>query len=311
MKKNWRPGAVLNTVLVITLAVASIAGAALWLGNRETAPATTAEREQAYQRAVAWVRNHEAEILTEHNTALWWFIQATAERTGDAYLMALMGRHEALAAKEGITRLPWWRMMHPQADVTLNVVPLEPLEPYQRFLYHGVTCQPVALDRGDTRAFLDKGACRPAATQVLLKDPACTTHQLMGVMLMNRVGCSPAGELSALQTDLIKDIEQQMHWDVVVKDAYFQRLMMLMWMGKPEQLKAIWLKRVLMAQQADGGWVGGRQFPELPSWAQPWLIRSKLAAWWPSRFHAGGGSDFHATAQGLFITALATPEHRK
>lgn len=310
MEKSGR-SRVVNAMLVIILALLSIAGTALWLGNRETAAPPLAEREQAYQRAVAWVRNHESEILKEHNSALWWFIQTTAERTGDVYLMGLMRRYEAVATHEGLVRLPWWRMMQPKADVLLNVVPLEPLEPYQRFLYHGVTCQPVALEEGDTHAFLDKRACRPAATQVLLKDPACTTHQLIGVMLLDRMACSSTSDLSALQTDLLDDIEWQMHWDVVVKDAYFQRVMMLMWQGKPEQFRAVWLKRVLLAQQADGGWVGGRQFPELPSWMQPWLIRSKLAAWWPSRFHAGGGSDFHATAQGLLITALAITDQHK
>ena len=163
------------------------------------------------------------------------------------------------------------------------------------------------LSTGDTRAFLDERACRPALTQ---NDPACTTHQLIGVMLMAREACAPAAQLSPLQVNLLGDIEQQMQWDIVVKDAYLQRMVMLMWQGKPEQIKAVWLRRVLMAQQPDGGWIGGRQLPELPRRLQPWQIRSQLAAWWPSRFQAHTGSDFHATAQGLFITAMALSEHR-
>jgi hypothetical protein len=100
--------------------------------------------------------------------------------------------------------------------------------------------------------------------------------------------------------------------DVVVKDAYFQRVLLLLWRGGPDQVKPVWLQRVVLAQQADGGWVGGRQFPEWPSWAQPWVIRSKLALWWPSHFNAVSSADFHASAQGLLIAALAiTPASAK
>jgi hypothetical protein len=108
-----------------------------------------------------------------------------------------------------------------------------------------------------------------------------------------------------LKKDLLADIRQQMGVDVVVKDVYLQRVMMLMWYGDPASVKPIWLRRVLMAQQADGGWIGGRQMPELPEKLQPWFIRSQLAQWWPTRFTSASTSDFHASAQGLLITALA------
>ena len=128
---------------------------------------------------------------------------------------------------------------------------------------------------------------------------------------MDRAACTTPSVPASLKSELLRDIEQQMGWDVIVKDAYLQRLMMLMWRGQPDQVKAIWLRRVLSAQQSDGGWMGARQIPELPAWAQPSAFRTQLAAWWPSRFQAGAGSDFHATAQGLLITALAITEPGK
>jgi hypothetical protein len=221
-----------------------------------------------------------------------------------------MARYRAFAAEQGVTRLPWWYMVDPKATTQHGLVQLDTLEPYQRFLYHAVTCEPQALEQGDTRAFLAPGACRPMLTQVILKDPVCTTHQLAGVMMLERMACTPKDALPGLANTLLQDIEQQMGWDVVLKDAYLQRVMMLMWQGRPGRLKPVWLHRVYQAQQPDGGWAGGRQLPELPQWAQPWMLRAQLARWWPSRFHAGAGSDFHASAQGLLIAALALQELR-
>lgn len=309
MKNRWLRRSV-SAVLFVGLIAVSLAAVALWLGNRDVPPTTEAQREQAFRRAVSWMRAHETELLRDSNMALWWFVQTAAERTNNPDLRALLLRHRAVATQDGINRLPWWHMMDPNADTLRHIVPLDALEPYQRFLYHAVTCEPVALAEGDTRAFLAPALCRPMLTQVILDDPACTTHQLAGVMLMARMACAPQHTLPPLARALLQDIEHQMQWDVVVKDAYFQRVMMLMWQGRPEQLKAVWLHRVYQAQQPDGGWAGGRQFPELPQWVQPWALRAHLAKWWPSRFHVNAGTDFHASAQGLLITALALQERR-
>lgn len=309
MKNRWLRRSV-GAVLFIGLTAVSLAALALWLGNRELPPPTEAERQQAFRRAVSWVRINEAQLLREHNMPLWWFVQTAAERSQDPDLVALMARYRAVAVQEGVTRLPWWRMVDPKADTRQGLVPVDTLEPYQRFLYHALTCEPQALPQGDTRAFLAPGICRPMLTQVILNDPVCSTHQLAGVMLLERVACTRKDAPPALAHTLLHDIEQQMTWDVVLKDAYLQRVMMLMWQGQPGQLKPVWLHRVYQAQQPDGGWAGGRQFPELPQWAQPWVLRARLATWWPSRFHAGAGSDFHASAQGLLISALALPAPR-
>ena len=308
--KKWARQLAKAAVGLALLASALIA-TAFWAGNRELAPATMAERQQSYQRALSWVRVHEADLLKDSNVALWSFIQKAAERTGDDYLKALMAKYMEAFKKSDSATSPWRRMVDPTAEVTFNADDLQILAPYQRFFYHALTCRPVALDDGDTSVFLKNGVCHPAFTQVWLKDPACTTHHLVGVMLLQSVGCVSRSELLTLENDLLADIQQQMRWDVVVKDAYLQRLMLLMWYGKSEQVKPVWLKRVLQAQQPDGGWVGGRQFPELPEWAQPWLMRSKLAVWWPSHFNSVNASDFHATAQGLLIAALALTENQK
>ncbi len=309
--KKWTVR-VAKTMLVLIVVLASLGALAVWHGNRDVTPVSMVDRQQSFQRAVSWMRAHEAQILKENNVALWWFVQTAAERTGDEFLRDLVLRYLAAASADEMTVGPWKRMLLPKAEVVLDIASTRWMEPYQRFFYHALTCQPVVLDASDSNVFLQSNACHPQPTQVWLKDPVCTTHQLVGVMLLQRVGCARPDELATLESDLLADIHQQMQLDVVVKDAYLQRVLLLLWRGGPDQVKPVWLQRVVLAQQADGGWVGGRQFPEWPSWAQPWVIRSKLALWWPSHFNAVSSADFHASAQGLLIAALAiTPASAK
>lgn len=300
-------GGVAKTMLALIAVLTSLGAWAVWHGNRDVAPASMMDRQQSFQRAVSWMRANEVQVIKEDNVALWWFVQTAAERTGDEFLRGLVSRYLAAVSTGEGPADPWRRMLLPKTEVVLDMASVRSMEPYQKFFYHALTCQTFSLDEGqdDTNSFLEKDRCHPQPTRVWLADPVCTTHQLVGVMLLQRVGCNPEGHFPELEADLLKDIHRQMQLDVVVKDAYLQRVLMLSWRGGPDQVKPVWLRRVFLAQQADGGWVGGRQFPELPHWIQPWVIRSKLAAWWPTRFFARNTSDFHASAQGLLIAALA------
>jgi hypothetical protein len=305
-KKTWvaRTAKALLFAMMLTSVLATLA--IWWFGHRDVAPVTTAQQQQSFQRAVGWMRTHEADILKEPNAALWGMVQAAAERSSDPYLLDLVRRSVAIAYPDANAALPWKRMVYPNAEVTLNLAPTANLDPYQRFYYHAVTCLPVPLDDGDTTQFLLHNECSPQITKVWLGDQVCTTHQLVGVKLFQRVGCSTQADLKALESDLLADIDQQMRLDVLVKDAYVQRVLMLLWVGGPDHVKPIWMQRVLMAQQADGGWMGRRQMPEFPNLKLPVALRTTLHRQWPSRFPAtADDTDFHATAQGLLISALA------
>jgi hypothetical protein len=287
-----------KTALLAAALLGSLTAAATWYWNRDVAPPTLAEEQQSYQRAVGWLRANEAHVLKDGNSALWWMVQTAAERTGDDYLKGLVRQSMAIAYGDDGPTVPWKRIVDPDAEVALNLVALQPLEPYQRFFYHAVTCQAVDLDDGsDTSRFLQGDVCRPLATRVYATDAVCTTHQLIGVRLFQRVGCATPVDLNKLQSELLADIDQQMRWDVLFKDAYLQRVLMLQWFGTPGQVKPVWMRRVLGAQQADGGWVGQRHVPEMSAGLQLWGLRGRPAP-----------TNFHATAQGLLIAALAITE---
>jgi hypothetical protein len=284
---------------------------AWWLGNRDAAPVSRADQQQSYQRAVGWIKANEAWVRAEPNAALLWMLQEAGEKMGDRYLLDLV--REVTASNYGGTSagVPWQRMIYPKAEAILNLVQTEPLLPYQRFFYHAVSCQPLELKQGDTNRFLQENMCRPQVWRVLAMEPACTTHQLIGVRLFRRTACPVAWDTSALEAELLSDIESQLRFDVVVKDAYLQRVLMMVWTGHAERVQAIWMRRVLAVQGADGGWQGKRQFPELTAQLAKWGIQSRLAAWWPGWLRdPTGASDFHATAQGLLIAAISLSQSK-
>ena len=88
--------------------------------------------------------------------------------------------------------------------------------------------------------------------------------------------------------------------DFWAEDAYLQKVMTLLESGRRKDIKPIWVRRILEAQRADGGWDGVDIVARLPG--------SRVLAWeggrlypWPRRLPQ---TNLHATAQGLYILAL-------
>lgn len=276
-------------------------------GNRDIEPPSLTVRQQSFDRAIEWFKTHEGTVFSQGNAALWWMVQTAADRTGNAYLNNLVRRSTLHFYGEADQAAPWRRMVYPDEPSGLQGVNVNELDGYQRFFLHAVTCQPVSLPSGDTTQYLKQNMCRPQWSQVWINDPVCSTHQLMGLRLIERARCQASPHEPQLKAELLTDIHQQMRWDVVMKDAYIQRVLMLYWAGSPDLVKPVWLNRVFAAQQLDGGWNGAKQIPELPAWGQPGAFKTRLAAWFPwlASQKTYPMSDFHATAQGLLLAALS------
>ncbi|MGC4062108.1 MAG: hypothetical protein QM749_15180 [Aquabacterium sp.] len=299
-----------RVALALVLLLALAWGAAIWQANRDVEPVSQAEREASFQRAVGWFKANEPGILQEGNSALWWMVQVAAQRTQDPYLLSLV--QEALNRQypADASASPWKRMMAPTADFTPpDPARVEQLEDYQRFFLHGLTCQPQPLGHGDTSRMLSENICRPLLFKVWPNDPVCSTHHAMGLALVKRAGCAVPPEFDALNQQVLDDIAFQTRYDILMRDAYIQHVLMLMWQRGPDAVKPVWLRRVLGEQQADGGWRGHKVYPYLPDALQPWGIHILLKKWWPSRFpKVVDPLDFHASAQGLLLMAMSLPE---
>lgn len=290
------------------LLLALIWGVLAWRGNRSVVTPSMAERRQAYQHALNWFKNHETEVLGDGNAALWWMLRVASERQNEPYLKELVQRAKRQIFVGGNETVPWRRMVEPQASVVHDPALLAELSPYQKLFYHAVTCAPVELgvEGQTTTQFLEGHACRPMVLKVFGRDNVCSTHQLMGVELVRQMGCAVKPATGPLREELLADVRLQMHLDPVFKDAYIQRVLMLYWLAGPQAVKPVWLRQVFEQQRVDGGWRGGRVFPGVPHWFQPWSFRQIWHKFWPSIFPPQEPqSDFHATAQGLLLAALS------
>jgi hypothetical protein len=305
---SWRRLALGASALVSAcLLIALLAwGVITACANRSVPEPTVAEKQLAYERAKAWIRQNESAVLNEGNVALWWFLSATADVMDDAYLHELVKRYIDDHYAEGSPSLVWLRMVAPQVPAWTQGYDSSELVPYQKFFLHAINCQPVSMVGGDTSIFLRQNMCSPQVSKVLLGEAACTTHHLMGIHLYKRSRCEAPVGLPELESQLFDDVQTQLTWDPRVRDAYVQRVLVLQWFGRSHQVKPVWLRRVMSAQLADGGWAWSAPMPEVPSLLQGWSF---------GRFWRGVVlqqplddlyvSDFHPTAQGLLLMALS------
>lgn len=276
--------------------------------NADAEPVPPALAREAFNRSVVWLTSHEQQVLGDGNAALWWMVRTAAERTGDPALQALVKRSVALVYTGDNTRSPWRRLVEPQASIEPRDSLLEGLLPYQRFYYYAATCRPVEADRSGmgSQDFLETNVCQPMWRKVLVGDNVCTTHQLLGIRMARGSGCGLAPQVANLEANLLEDIERQLQLDPVFRDAYIQRVLTMYWVAGPQHVKPIWVRRVLEAQRADGGWSGDRFLLGLPDWLQPATFRRWMSVIMPSRFTAAQPeSEFHPTAQGMLLMALA------
>lgn len=143
-------------------------------------------------------------------------------------------------------------MLEPAAPINAFSRAIDSLSDYQRFFHHALTCLPLDLKVGSTEEFLQRDMCKPMLTKVGWLDPVCTTHQLIGLMLIRQTGCVGVPRLDPLQDELLDNVEIQLTWDPVVRDPHIQRLLLLSLNGRVGAIKPIWLHRILDAQEDDG-----------------------------------------------------------
>jgi hypothetical protein len=294
---RWAMGLALGLALLI-----GVGWLLAWqVANKDVAPVSHDEIWQRLQRTTQWFKDNESRVLDSPNAALWWMIADAAERGHDPYLQSLANRAiERHFSDNALTT--WKRVVRPKSPLPGMIVDdVLTMAPYQLLFIHGLTCQPMALEHGDTSQYLTHGMCKPTAWHTAFGDPACITHQYMALQLFRRGSCPLPQGAAALEQELIADIEWQLRFDPVVKDSFFQRLLVLSWFGHPEKVKPIWLKRALMAQSPDGGWLGRRRIVELPDGLQPWAWgRRILGISQPDSFE----ETMHATAQMLLLQVL-------
>jgi hypothetical protein len=194
-----------------------------------------------------------------------------------------------------------WRFIFDPASGQLvlgRLVDLHTMPDYDRLIFYGTTCNAWAREDEDVRALLSPSACdrRP----LWHGNPWCRTHQLVGLRFVEKNRCE-SDEETAVTVRTIEDrIRDELSWDFRVEDAYIQRALLLVESGRGQDVKPVWIRRILDAQRADGGWDGADVLAPLPG--------GKVLGWSSGSLYpqilSPPASNFHATAQALYLLAL-------
>jgi hypothetical protein len=288
----------------LTLSLAAIAllcGAwLLYLEHQNSAQVALATRTQlraSFDRARDWIVHNRSAVLNENNSMLWLFVREAGRLADDQQLQSLAGEYQARSARGTLsqfffdsTGIDSVRMAH----ITLG----DEWEGYQRLFVYGATCNsPLRFDP-EVAALLSPAACETG--RAWLRNPWCRTHQLMGLRFVQKNECEPAGETAQTISSVQDGILSELSWDFRVEDAYLQKVWTLIESGRRNDIKAIWVRRIVESQRNDGGWNGVGVIVRLPG--------ERAVFWQGGGLHPHVGvippSNFHATAQGLYLMAL-------
>ena len=123
---------------------------------------------------------------------------------------------------------------------------------------------------------------------------ACLTHQVFGLHFIQKGGkCGNPEQYAPLMENLQAQMRELLTVDPRVGDVYLQRVLMLIWTGARDQVKPVWLRRILERQRPNGGWL---PFHNL-GWLGPGLRLGMGLHWIKLKRDQ---ETFHTTAQGCF-----------
>lgn len=276
---------------VILLIAILFGGYQLWQNNKVVRYPQKLKIDTSLKKGIEWLDNHRTEILNEENPMLWWMVKESAQLTGDSTLNSLYTQYRTkyLDTSPNAT---WSHLFYAHSAAPLNTWQLEGIPNYNLFFLYGLSCN---ADLAESTII--KEQLRPEFCDAHLFSPACVTHQLMGFRFMQRRDCGNSEQVRNAIDILQRKIVTQLTWDPRVVDVYLQRALMLEDSGASEQIKPIWIARILSAQDSYGGWSGFQ--PLIP-------LGKGIAAGFSARgvSVAQRQADFHATAQGVLLMSL-------
>jgi hypothetical protein len=291
---KWKDGLLVAFLLVFLLLGAGYA-LLFWENNRSAPPYEVIRLEKSLDSAIRWIENNEEHL--SDNSILWWMIRESGRLTGRSKLIEFSNGYEA-SYFDAKPENGWALLFRPQyRGLPVSPEAVAPLEDYQKLFIYGLTCD-AKLGRLDSvRDQFDPEFC----TNHFLH-PRCVTHQVMGLRFAQRNECGDSEEVALLISQLQAVLAFELTWDPRVGDAYIQRVLMLVESSADNLVKPIWIQQILDAQNTDGGWGDLAPILRLPG-NRALGFTSKLPT------VAALDSDFHATAQGIWLVSLLLISH--
>ena len=276
---------------VILFSLLALYGVLIWNNNRDVAPVGKAEIRRSLNAGIDWLQAHRQTILKDANPVLWRMLQESARVSRDARLQSLFKAYEAIYLER--RRLGMWRpLFYDNAWSPPRYEEIRNFPYYNKHFLYALNCDrdleqyPEISEQNDPD-FCDRHLLRPA----------CVTHQLMGIRMLQRKKCGDPKKLQQTVAVLQDRIVRQLFYDPRVVDVYLQRVLMLIESGAASRVKPVWLRRVIEAQSEAGGWSNFQ--PLLPLFGQQSLGFTQRGVGIRKR-----RDTFHATVQGVLTMSL-------
>ncbi len=268
-------------------------GYLVWKNNRDVLPPEQEEVAVALEKTIQWLQENRDDLLKKRTApSLWRFVQQSGEITGDVRLQELFGAYEKryLANHSAV----WRPLFYPGAWVPIPDEVVNGLSYYRQHFVYAMTCDHELGKRPEIAAQNSPDFCDSRPFR-----PACVTHQLMGIRMLQEIECGDQVEVQNTVQQLQRRIVRQLIWDPRVVDVYLQRVLMLAESGGSELIKPVWLQNLIDAQRPDGGWSG----------YDPLLrVGDHHITFGPRGFTLRApDSNFHATAQAVLLLSIMTP----
>jgi len=262
----------------------------VYQNNREVSYPDKVQMQQQLEKSVQWLVNNERRILSDVNPMLWWMLFETYKISHDERIAKLLEKYHK--RNKQIQYGVWAPLFDGNKYPYIDAYTVQNFPYYNQHLIYALNCatkiekELSVVGQQNTPAF-----CHQAE---YFYRPACTTHQLMGINFLFTKQCGFLANIDEVSQSLQKDIISQLTWDIRVVDVYLQRVLMLLITGAQDSVEPIWIQRVLDHQLGDGGW------GNFVSLLGP--DKGKSLGFSAKGLSLGGEkSDFHATAQGIYI----------
>lgn len=261
-----------------------------WENNKSVNSPDQAQLQATLEKAIVWLDQNRDKILAIQTPSLWYMVQQAAEIMDDQRLKSLFTAYNKRYLEN--RRNIWKPLFFPGSWVAIRFENLANLRYYNWLFFYAMLCDEELGSIPEIAAQNDPAFCNQHPLR-----PACATHQLMGIRLLQRSECGDAEQLDDTVRQLQQRIRRQLQLDPRVVDVYMQRVLMLIESGASEQVKPVWIQNLINAQQADGGWspfeplvplMGGNYF----GYGQKFFSVKQPH------------SSFHMTAQGVLLFSM-------
>lgn len=261
--------------------------------NRQQPYPTQSQVASQLESSLNWLANHEAELLNQANPILWWMLYEAHSLTLDPRLQQLLNKYHQRfpRIREGL----WAPLFGRQPRSYLAAYSVQGLPYYNQHIIYGLNCATDIAEEIPLVALQNEADFCFQASYIYR--PACVTHQMMGIHFLAKQNCGQLSDIEQVKQALQQSIASQLRWDFRVVDVYLQRVLMLLVTGAEDELRPVWLQRVLQHQLADGGWAG--EAPIVSLGGHSLLFNSRGIGLGQSRVQMRG--NYHATAQGVLI----------